>query len=328
MAVDWGAAAAWGLRDPEFGELRANREGELVVAMEYEWAGPRWPELCAAWLDLGQRSILDALSFHEHRLLLRYAALNWKHPTLQVGNRARAKQTAAIWIIDLVDAYRAVGEAVGNDIDLFWNPQIHIDLDERPRLSFRAQPLPEDQLPPELQRKNPRWDERTLVFQIGRLMRQLATFDAKSDAHELIAKCVDEKPSNRWKSLDELVKRAEKLGVVAKIVREYEELAIFRAFEEGLGWLELGEDERALEQFTRATRFTPPARIEKLSSYVQMHEEGAKVARERIEAAKRRAALSGTTNDGGTIIIDDPALAKSRTATCTIVVRELERRSA
>jgi len=324
MGIDWGAPAAWKLRDPRFTDLLAYNDTTPVMAMDCESARLVWRRLCERWLGRRQRSILDALALSDDRLLVRYAALNWQHPKMQVDG-ARAAKVVGTWIIDLADAYRVLSDELWDDVHLFWNPRIFIDLDQRPRLVFSAQPAPPDRLAPELRRKKPKWDERTLVHQVGSLMRGLASFKEDTELDHLILRCTEEKPGKRWRSLADLVAAAEtRCEIAAGVVRDPKRRIPYRRFEEGLGWLELGDNKRALECFSSAPSVSTAADMEMLVW-------GAAKAKERMgrtDGAARAGApatdTAATTSaaEEGSIIVDDPALAKSRTASGTIIAKD------
>src|SRR3954451_18515473 len=129
MTIDWAEAAAWRKRDFAFGALIIHED---CVTMEWcpQGGKDRWRRLCEAWLELKcSPTIIDAIDMFGDELLLRYAALNWKRRRLAPATPEKVK-LAASWIIDIADVFKMLRNEVPNDdIDLFWNPVVYVDLD-------------------------------------------------------------------------------------------------------------------------------------------------------------------------------------------------------
>jgi tetratricopeptide (TPR) repeat protein len=295
VAVDWASAAAWHKRDFAFGDLRKFDDARPIIAMQFFPGSPVDQILRNAWLSLEQScAILDAVGHEGDELLLRYAALNWKLPRLFIDDAERVRM-ACSWLIDIADAYRIIAGEQPQSMPWFLNPIVRIDLNVRPRIAFLSTPPDRHELPPEAIGKHVTWDERSLVFHIGTMMKRLVAFHPGSDSpfQYLLQACCHERPWKRWKTIDALEEAIGHLDVDVSELRSERRSEGWNHVEEGFGWLELGENELALTSFRAATAFR---------EYSAMAQAGEICARDRIQWAARSpiVSMSGIVSGGFT----------------------------
>jgi tetratricopeptide (TPR) repeat protein len=264
VSVDWASTAAWQKRDLAFGDLRKFDDGHGIIAMEF-FPGSRadLDPLREAWLAIERPcAILEAVGAEQNVLLLRYAALNWKLPPLFIDSPERVRMACA-WLVDIADAYKAIAEERPHDIPWFFNARVWIDLNVRPRLAFLAKPPERHELPPEVFGKNATWDERTLVYQVGTVMKRLVQFNSREDTpfRHLVTACCHDRPWKRWKSLDDLIDAVKLLVDDVSELRTERRSQGWDLVEEGFGWLELGENTLALTAFRAAAAFSEYAEM-------------------------------------------------------------------
>jgi hypothetical protein len=169
---DWLLRSDWSRRSPEFGGLRVHAsDGASFVAMEFApLAGLESPApepLWRLWLGLHvHRNILQAVGRH----WLRYAALDWSHQPLAIGDDPEAATRVATWGAKLTWVCEFLLRSVPGD-SLGWmaTPIVKFDLEGEIRIAFIAPDWNKpNSLPPEVVAQWPQCDERGLVFMVGR----------------------------------------------------------------------------------------------------------------------------------------------------------------
>lgn len=240
------------MRDPAVGLFNVRLfHGRVVSELRHELKAG-WIRLQSTWARLQRKtSIVAAVGIDADILLLDYVLYDWGAPAAKMDS-ADGLRLGARWILELIEAYRALSEEVPDDIGLFWNPVLGRDLDAHLRLTFRPEPLAVNLMPPELLEKRPTWDERTIVFMIGTWIKWLVDYDRSSRIAKILEACVEPRPRRRWKKLDDLVHRIESLGFKEHALLAREEPAGWCALEEGYSWLEAGEYKRAIPLLTAA----------------------------------------------------------------------------
>lgn len=267
MALEsWIDRAAWDLRPREFGKLSEYDDGRAVVAMEFSPAEPygnHWHKLSDLWLDLSPHPhILDAMDrgADDHQLLLRYAALYWKHPRLHLAPTQRGREIFASWGVQLTDTFEAIANQVPEtELGRFLDPRVLIDLGHAARVAF-VPFLPGDAvdsgvLPSEAFSTWPRAAETTIVYVIGRVLRELCVdleCDEASRLLAIIGRCVEPKPADRYPTLAALRAAWLGAGASADAIRAGDAFTAWDIAEEGAGWLALERPKRALELFEDA----------------------------------------------------------------------------
>ncbi len=255
MTIDWGAPVAWVKRSEEFGALSTFDDGRLIIAMEYSPNVGRWDELRELWMELSPHPhLLDPLeAFGDDGLLLRYAAIHWGRPRLHGLGTAFARRTLAGWIHQLAGVYRHIAaEVEPKDLHRIACPLVKIDVGDAVRVGFW--PVPAGHVAaPEVDRRMPKWDERTLVYIVGRTLQTMVDHElvASSPLGLVVGTCVEEKPAKRYQTLA-AVQDAARAVVPHVAVRDRRERDLWAYVEEGMGWLALGDPMRAQERFVLA----------------------------------------------------------------------------
>jgi hypothetical protein len=257
--------ADWSRRSAEFGVLHEHSDpyhGRLVV-MELEPTEPKaaseWLRLCDRWLELPKYpNVLRPLGRGDGaKLLLRYAALDWNREPLDLQTSPRAR-IVANWGVQLTDVLRRIWDDRPNeDATLFLRPLIKIDLEGDLRIGFLPVVRGDPRLPPELRKWNPRADERTAMYVVGRAIAEVCVgLDTREAVavKAIVERCLQPKPYRRYKSMDELYRAWCNLpGANLSVEPSWTEIEV------GIGWLQFGSPERALECFTSALRANPRA---------------------------------------------------------------------
>ena len=237
--------AAWYLRAPAFGPVREHDDGRPVVATDYTPVerSPNWLRLRELWLGLPPHPhILDALEpGDDGELVLRYAALDWKHPPIRLAANRRATELVAEWGVQLVDAYQMILEEVPLfDVAQFLGPLVMIDLGRAARIGFRP-------VAPVVACR-----EQSFVHAIGTTLRRYCTdleTDEAATIKHILERCVG--PSEPYRTLSTL-RVACRSASRDRGVRTGEKLASWTLTEEALGWLALERPTRAVDRFEDA----------------------------------------------------------------------------
>lgn len=252
MVFRGGEATAWTKRSAYFETLKLlqlTADAPQIVGMKFSLTySPRRARLLELWSDRGNTSpIIDLVAIERGVPVLRYAAINWEWTRVD----AEDVNVAGRWLVELIDAYQMLFSDVPDDVAAFCAPEVLIDLDDHLRLAFTSVPLVGGSLPPEV-RADGHWDERSLVFHVGKLFGQLVTDLRTSVFHKLHKKCVEEKPARRWESFEALLEEIKGLGIELDAVRARPDVHAWQAVERGLGLLHLGYNDRAATQFKSA----------------------------------------------------------------------------
>lgn len=220
-------------------------DGRVVHELRHDLKGG-WIRLQSTWARLQRKSaIVAAVGIDADVLFLEYVLYDLDAARADTSSE-NGLRLAARWILEIVEAYRALSEEVPADIGLFWNPELRRDLDGHLRLTFRPIPLATNLLPPELLERRPTWDERTLVFMVGTWSQWIIEDTRASRLANILRACVQPRPRRRWKRLDDLVRAIESLGFTKQSLLAREEPAGWRALEEGYGWLKARDYARAI----------------------------------------------------------------------------------
>jgi tetratricopeptide (TPR) repeat protein len=257
--------AAWRLRSKEFGALHAYDDGRPIVVMELDPEEPdrleEWISLRQLWLELSPHPhILDAIAAGTgSEVLLRYAALDWKHAALRLDPSSIAPQLVASWGAQLASAFQQIVTDVPEaEAGHLLRPLVKIDLANNVRLAFLPVAPEDAHLPPEVRASWPRCDERAFVYLIGRLVRDSYYVALEPQAataiEDIVAQCLREQPSERYATLEELHAAWTKLAFRSF---KRDRLEAWQLAQEGMGWLELGQPRSALHAFRAAIRLNP-----------------------------------------------------------------------
>lgn len=257
--------AHWSLRSSAFEELRVYDDGGPrpipVMSLLPEHRRGAWEPTRIVWLDLPTHpNILDAVGENGRRVLLRYAAVHWKHE-LKPGRAADTTQRRlATWGVQLVDAFRAISREVPGDVlGRLTNPFVEVDVERQVRIGFLpliAGHPSTRHTPDEVLRRFPHADERSLVHVVGSVLRWLWRDLPRADAFELsrvITRAVAPAPRDRY-TLDELEAAFVAVGGDAATVRKGMRLSAWISYEAGLGMLALGRVDAALEWLEEAVK--------------------------------------------------------------------------
>ncbi|NVB81549.1 MAG: tetratricopeptide repeat protein [Kofleriaceae bacterium] len=254
---EWGARASWRRRSKDFGALVPYDDGRPIVAMEYRPdPTPRWHRLRELWLGLPPHPhILDALEpTSNDGLLLRYAALDWIRPRIFDDGQHHLRAKIARRCAQIVDVFEFLFKHVGDEIGLFANPRIKVDLDNQIRVVF-SPASPTYEPPREILGDKPRWDEQTLVYIVGAQLDQIARFETRSYMAELAEKCRETFARKRYPSLHDLREECERYGAEKEWDVSDSERIGWALIEEGFGWLELGKFDEALAALEAARAY-------------------------------------------------------------------------
>ena len=256
--------AAWRLRSEDFREVRAFDDGRPIVVMEFDPADrghlADWLWLRQRWLDLPPLpQVLDAItSGTGTKLLLRYAAIDWRHAPVAVDDGAMGCQLVATWGAQLTEALRRiVNELPETDAAQFLRPFVKVDLANDLRIGFLPVVRSDPDLPLEVRTSWPCCDERSAVYVIGQTIRSLCVGLGSRPATELrkiVDHCCEGKISNRYRTLEELQLAWSALAFPSSSGHR---LAAWQQAEAGIGWLELRNPRAALSAFRSALELNP-----------------------------------------------------------------------
>ncbi len=249
MDIDWAAPAEWNHRSPDFDKLRVHDDGRLIPAMEY--VAPLAPRTRELWLELPRHpNLLDPLEPFDNGLLLRYAALDWKRPTLRIGiaGGTQALATIANWGVQLATLFETIfWDVDAKDHASFLAPTVFIDLDGEVRVAFSTH----DRFRPPEQRI----DERSFVYVIGKVMESLVEAIPPTEIGQIIERCIERRPADRFPRLQVLTQSCRRLAR-RDPVRVAERLTAWDHVEEAIGWLAVGEKGRAASSFGDASFYS------------------------------------------------------------------------
>jgi tetratricopeptide (TPR) repeat protein len=259
--------ADWARRTPGFHGLREydDRGSEPVVVMELDppdQQSSSWNPVRDRWLDLPPHpAILDAVDLDEHgRLLIRYAAIDWKLRPISQEHDRRAVRRLTSWGVELADAFETVAsEMPTEELGWLFNPMIKIDIGGHVRIGFL--PAARDNadlnrhMPDEVLERWPHADQRSLVYLVGKVLSSLWTrsgLDAEATLAAIINRCLQPRPRDRYPTLATLrdafvIGRGDRAAV-----RSDRTLRAWRFAETGIGLLAIGETRAAVRSFERA----------------------------------------------------------------------------
>ena len=279
--VDWLERADWSRRSVEFGALREERDrGRMaLVAMEFtppRVAGVVFERLWQLWLALPKHpNVLEAIGDNrDSQRLLRYAAIDWKHPPITLSGDPQGAARLASWGVDLVRTCEFLSSFVQKDVlGWFACPIVRIDLEGEARVAFvpaKGDAALTARLPPEAVDQWPRCDDRGLVFVIGRLLRDLVMLEDETrtlPVCQTIDRCLAEDPANRFATLKELLEEFVAAGGRRKPPHGTRPpRKVWNCVETGLGYLAMGQPKKAVTWFEQAveqeriSRTTPTAK--------------------------------------------------------------------
>ncbi len=189
-------------------------------------------------------NILQALGYDEDGyLLVRYAAIDWKHEPLPIDD-AGALSCAATWGIQLADALAVVVSSVRAEQRFSLSRvEPYVDIDDSVRIGFL--PIPAEGEPEAC-------EERTFIGLVGKLLSRLVVLGDTREAQRLSA--IIER-SDRFPSFVEIRKAFVDLGGRA-IVRDR---VCWDHIELGLGFLAIAQTEEAICYFEQALAIDPSA---------------------------------------------------------------------
>lgn len=244
-------------RDPhEYDDGR----GVLALAMRYV---PRevegWDETAKQWLTLPSHpNVLGALARDEQGLVVRHAAINWKHGPSRLGNPKSLTKVAG-WGVQLAEALTFVVLHVEPTAAAWLSrPEAYVDLDDNLRLAFLpaspADPLALYLWPDDVRRSWPACDERGFVYLVGKTLSRLFIRGDTEEARRLnaiVQRCLAPSPHDRFETLAalrweflELYWRASPLD---RRCWDHTEL--------GIGFLAIQNYDRAAKQFESALSY-------------------------------------------------------------------------
>ncbi len=260
MSEDWLDRADWQLRSPEFGGLHMHKRDGRVVAMDYtpreRATSAEWMLLRKLWLDLPPHPhVLEAVDRGEGAtLLLRYAALYWQHPGIQLHANRRAGEMIAEWGDQVTRVFSMLRlRFPADELSQFLHPVVRIDLGGAARVAF----LPVD--PGERRR----CDEPMLVYAIGQALQAFCAGESTVQTvplENVLQRCLHPDPAGRYRTLDELLAAWREVGA-RDAVRTGEQLAVWTLSEAALGDLAFGAAIQALHMFDRALLLDPRSRL-------------------------------------------------------------------
>jgi hypothetical protein len=241
--------SGWHDHSPEFVDVREYDDGRPIVVMDLvppdaDVMHEAWDALTRLWLDLPPHAnIIDAIARSGLGLLVRFAALDWRHEPLVLGGDRRSNRQAAIWGLQLCDAMSLLVEEVGEDErGWFTCPMTKIDIDGQVRLAFLRvaprHPRIGRFVAPEVQRAWPRCGEPGLVYLIGVALDELTDsfMEQPSPLAPIIDRCRAGSLDTRFGTIGELRAALRTAGRVSGKQRQRRDADDWRAFEEALSW--------------------------------------------------------------------------------------------
>lgn len=246
------ARCAWERRDPQFTDLGAFVDYDVVVPMmQFRPGGPgeaardedpEWPQVIARWRELPPHASILRPTFAEAGgyIWLRYAAIRWDRGTYCDTDEG-GTTLFATWALQLADAFETVAGATDvKDWGLLYHPYVALDIRLHVRLAF---------LPPT---KIVRLDEHAWVAHIGSVLPQLGSVTKGSEISKLVDRCTTRSSLHGFKTLRDVKNACRKLGAKA----ELGDLSAhaWSLTEEALGWMAVRDPMRALDKFIEAKR--------------------------------------------------------------------------
>ena len=195
-------------RDSRFEQLRVLRDrGKHIVAFEFvvQTRPPR--ELSVLWQSLPPFPYLfECVTEWEH-LLLRFAAINWAAPRIELRTPEDVSCAATAGVA-LCRAFELIQICVtAQALPWFTCPFVKVDLEGRPRAGFLApRDSPENlqRLPPEVAMDAGATNERSLVYAVGQLVLDLVvlpTDGVTTPLGDVIARAMRRDPQRRYSTL-------------------------------------------------------------------------------------------------------------------------------
>lgn len=265
----------------EFGKLESalDKDGHLLPAVEYlPLAGDKWQHVRMLWLTVPDHAaLLPAIESSSDRLLLRYPALTGDH---------EPKDTVADFAMlgaKLADVYRLLLTVVGEDqLGHFTRPFFKVDAAKQLRIGFKPSYGWTVSESPETKKTWPRCDQRALTYLIGELVTDRIRRLRHDGLINVTNRCRTRTPDKRYQTLEEVHEAFTTLGKLNPPWTPTE-LDAWRTIETGIGWLELGNPERALDQVASVSENSPFKDIAGTT-----RELARRAIKERDEEAKKR----------------------------------------
>ncbi|HEY4182035.1 MAG TPA: tetratricopeptide repeat protein [Kofleriaceae bacterium] len=160
----------------------------------------------------------------------------------------------------LVHVYEhIIAHSTAANVVRFLAPIVYFAVDDTPRIAFASADQVTHPLPPEILGVSERWDERSIVFAIGRALGRVVIYrGVDSKLAKLIRDCVHDEPRRRIKSLALLSREFHKAG--AREVSSNGQNANSRysaLVEQGRGYISLELYQEAVDCFRDATSLLP-----------------------------------------------------------------------
>jgi len=245
----------------EFGDLHEHDDGRTAgLAMRYVPKIPHgWDETAQQWLALpSHANVLQAFARDEHGMVVRYAAINWRHVPSRL-DVAKLLTKVAGWGIQLTEALTFVALHVDQSFAAWLTlVEAHVDLDDNVRISFLpaspTDPLALYLWPDDVRRNWPACDERGLVYVVGKTLARLFIRGDTEEARRLnaiVQRCLAPAPKDRYDTLAAL--RWEFLELYWRATAR--DRRCWDHAELGIGYLALKSYDRAEKQFECALAY-------------------------------------------------------------------------
>jgi tetratricopeptide (TPR) repeat protein len=239
-------AADWRMHTSAFTRLV---ETSNVVGMELRApdANPEgWKSLCRAWRAmLRHPSAIELISVDEERAVAKFAALDWHAAPKRAAGLANSLKLAHLFEHLIANVHR-------RDLVWFQNPVVFFDLRGEVRVLWQLPTADTLGLAPEVRKAWPYGSETSLVFTLGRLMIEVEG-GVDPRVASLARRCLEPRSGSRIASVTNLRATLQAYAGMALPKRS----RVWELTEEGIGWLELGQRERAQDQFTEALARDP-----------------------------------------------------------------------
>lgn len=230
--------------------MREYDDGRPIVVMELlppdaDVLNEAWTELTRRWLDLPPHAnVLDAIARDgRFGLLVRFAAIDWRHQRLVLDGDRRTTRLAAAWDVQLCYAMGLLlAEVDAAERGWFTCPLVKVDVDDQVRLGFLPvaprHPHGGRFVAPEARRDWPRCEEQGLVYVVGVALTELieAQPGFPSPLEPIIDRCLEASLDARYRTLSELRGALRTAGPVTHALRQRSDLDEWRGFEEHLSW--------------------------------------------------------------------------------------------
>jgi tetratricopeptide (TPR) repeat protein len=251
----------WPLRSPEFTTLLLHDEGgeREAPAMTFQpvaaYRSSAWETTRSVWLDLAPHpNLLEALEVRGRGVILRYAALNWRHGRTFGLDGSQHLATIGIQLADAL----AAATVDLPDYRLGWltNPFVKIDISGQARIGFLSA-TPEivpttRHMAPELRAFWPACDERALVYLVGAVLDEMCDLTPAQPIAQVIQGARNHDPGRRHRSLAALRDDLASVGGDAGSIRRDTRLAAWNAAEAGIALRIMNDPVRAGALFERA----------------------------------------------------------------------------